>query len=155
VLMCLALARVKLFSERLNFSTDSPVAVVLLFDTSPSMEYGVNHKNRLDDARAKARELLADLPEGSKVAVFDSADLGGAWAKSVAEARAQVDRLQIRPGNAPVTRQIQQAFRLLESATRDDSAGGEAPPRVLLVFSDRTSPSWDDNEAKNLVRPPT
>ncbi|HKB41969.1 MAG TPA: VWA domain-containing protein, partial [Gemmataceae bacterium] len=155
VLMCLAMARLKLFDERLNFSTDSPVAVALLFDTSSSMEYNVNHKSRLDDAKAKAREFLAGLPEGSKVAVFDSADLGGEWAKSVAEARDQVERLQVRPGNAPLTRQVQQAFRLLESATREDDAGAAPPPRLLLVFSDRTQASWDDNEARGLVRPPT
>src|SRR5256714_11206735 len=33
-LICLALARPKLFSERLNLSTDRPAAAVLVFDTS-------------------------------------------------------------------------------------------------------------------------
>src|SRR4030088_2359514 len=37
--ICLALARPKLFSERLSFSRDRPVAAVLIFDTSYSMEY--------------------------------------------------------------------------------------------------------------------
>src|SRR5437660_6823036 len=37
--VCLALARPKIFSERLNLSGDRPVAAVMLFDTSYSMEY--------------------------------------------------------------------------------------------------------------------
>src|SRR6266567_2806527 len=49
--VCLALARPKLFSERLNLSSERPVAVVLLFDTSYSMEYSVAGKTRLDDAK--------------------------------------------------------------------------------------------------------
>src|SRR3954453_7875446 len=38
-LLCLALSRPRLFSERLNLSTDRPAAAVLVFDTSLSMEY--------------------------------------------------------------------------------------------------------------------
>jgi hypothetical protein len=153
-LMCLALARPKLFSERLSLTADSPVFVVMLFDTSPSMEYTVNHKGRLEEAKVRAREWLADLPDGSKVAVFDSADLGGEWAPSIAAARDQVEKLQVRPGNAPLTRQISQAYRLLESASRDHDTGDE-PPRLLYVFSDRTRACWDDNEARSLTPPQT
>ena len=64
--------------------SDTPLAVSLLIDTSSSMEYSINHKSRLDDAKLKARELLTDLPEGSKIAVFDSAETGGEWLPAVA-----------------------------------------------------------------------
>src|SRR5215831_16239337 len=37
--ICLALSRPKIFSERLNLGGDRPVAAVLLFDTSYSMQY--------------------------------------------------------------------------------------------------------------------
>src|ERR671936_812319 len=53
--ICLALARPKVFSERLNLSTDRPVAAVLLFDTSPSMEYVVGGQSRLDEAKRRAQ----------------------------------------------------------------------------------------------------
>src|SRR5213080_4806675 len=39
VAICLALARPKVFNERLNLGADQPVAAVLLFDTSASMQY--------------------------------------------------------------------------------------------------------------------
>ncbi len=154
-LMCLALARPRLFNEALSVGENSPVAVVLLFDTSPSMEYSVNHRSRLEEAKAKARDLFDYLPPGSKVAVFDSADLGGEWAQSPQDGRDRVERLAIRPGNAPLTRQVSQAYRLLESASRDDNPDGEPMPRFLYVFSDRTAASWDDIEARSLAQPPT
>src|SRR5579884_1932986 len=56
--LCLALARPRLFSQRLHFCSDSPVAVALVFDTSPSMEYRVADRSRLDEAKRRANELL-------------------------------------------------------------------------------------------------
>src|SRR5436190_8392401 len=51
-LMCLALARPKLFSDRFGFLGDEQAAVVVLvLDTSPSMEYTAGGKTRLGDAR--------------------------------------------------------------------------------------------------------
>ena len=41
-LICLALARPKVFNEALKLGSDRPVAAVLVFDTSPSMEYIVS-----------------------------------------------------------------------------------------------------------------
>src|SRR4051794_21541850 len=70
-LMCLALARPKLFSDRFGFLGDEQAAtVVLVIDTSPSMEYTVAGNKRLDDAKARATELLDDLGEASRVTVL-------------------------------------------------------------------------------------
>src|SRR5271167_4872029 len=61
-LLCLALVRPAI------------TGAVLLIDTSYSMEYAVAGKTRLDEAKRRAAELLDELPDGSKVAVLDSAD---------------------------------------------------------------------------------
>src|SRR5579884_95294 len=104
--LCLALARPRLFSQRLSISSDSPVAVALVFDTSLSMEYRQAERSRLDDAKRRANELLDELPEGSRVAVLDSAELGGEWVTSLARARDLIANLRLRPANAPVSRQV-------------------------------------------------
>src|SRR2546423_15287620 len=67
--LCLALSRPRVFSERLQISSDRAAAVVLVFDTSFSMEYSVGGKSRLDEAKRRALELLDELPEGSRGAV--------------------------------------------------------------------------------------
>ena len=106
-------------SQRLNLSSDSPVAVVLVFDTSCSMEYRLADRGRLDDAKRRAGELLDQLPEGSRLAVLDSADLGGEWVTSLSRARELVANLRLRPANAPVTRQLAQAYRLLDALAQE------------------------------------
>src|SRR4051794_37212495 len=90
-LMCLALARPKLFSGRLGFLGDEQAAtVVLVVDTSPSMEYTAGGKTRLEDAKARALELLDEVGEASRIAVLDSAEPTAEWALSRAAARERV-----------------------------------------------------------------
>ena len=73
--MVLALARPQLFSEASAFSSERPVAAVLVFDTSASMDYrSSDGVSRLDEAKKRGQELLDELPQGSRVAVLDSAD---------------------------------------------------------------------------------
>jgi hypothetical protein len=150
--ICLALARPKLFSNRLGIGSDRPVAAVLLFDTSLSMGYQVSKQTRLDEAKKRALELLESLPADSRIAVFDSAEPGGDWLTRP-EAEKRITELKLRPVNAAVTRQIGQAYRLLKELDQEQSDASEAMPRILCVFSDRTQACWDANEAKALHPP--
>src|SRR5437879_5854062 len=124
--ICLALARPKIFSNRLNILGERPVAAVLAFDTSYSMGYMSGGSNRLDAAKKRAGELLNELPEGSRIAVLDTAEPGGEWLPSLALARERIAALKLRPANNPVTSRLAEAYRLLadldqETDTQDDS----------------------------------
>jgi hypothetical protein len=161
--VCLALARPVLravnpyllhfFADRLHVRLDRPAAVVLLFDTSASMEYKVGERTRLDEARRRALELLDELPEGSRVAVLDSAEAGGEWSPSPALARERVNDLRVRYPSPAVTRQVNAAYRLLADLEKDQEGYGEVPPRFLYVFSDRAEACWDANDVKG-IQPP-
>src|SRR5438874_9924580 len=71
-LMCVALARPRLFSDRFGgLGADQAAIVVLVLDTSPSMEYTVAGTTRLAEAKARALELLDELGESRRVAVLD------------------------------------------------------------------------------------
>ena len=150
--VCLALARPKLFSNRLGIGSDRPVAAVLLFDTSLSMGYQVSKQTRLEEAKKRALELLATLPNESRIAVLDSAEPGGDWLNR-AQAEERITGLKLRPVNAPVTRQIGQAYRMFGDLDKEQGEASEALPRILCVFSDRTTASWDPSEAKALHGP--
>jgi hypothetical protein len=152
-IVCLALARPKLFSDRLHIGSDRPAAAILVFDTSMSMGYEVSKQTRLDDAKKRALELLDELPADSRVAVLDSAEPGGEWLPSLAKAREQITTLKLRPVNAPVTRQIGQAYRLLNALDQGQDDSSEPMPRFLYVFSDRTTACWDASEVKGLQQP--
>jgi hypothetical protein len=152
--LCLALVRPALTGGVLPpITPDRPVSAVLLIDTSYSMEYNSGGKSRLDEARRRAGELLDELPDGSKVAVLDSAEAGGEWQLSAAQARDRVAGLKLRHDNAPLTRQIEQAYRLFAELDRTQENPAEAPPKALYVFSDRTRGCWDEAAAKALTQP--
>ncbi len=152
--LCLALARPSLTGGALgSLAPDRPVSAVLLIDTSYSMEYAADGKTtRLDDARRRAGELLDDLPEGSQVAVLDSAEVGGR-PESVARARDHIAGLKLRHDNAPLTRQIERAYGLFADLDRAQEGGAEAP-HLLYVISDRTRGCWDEAAAAGLKAPP-
>lgn len=150
IAMCLALARPKVFSERLNLGGDRPVAAVMVFDTSYSMGYESGGETRLDAARRRAQELLDELPEGSKVAVLDTAEPGGEWLPTLSLARDRISGLRLRPANGPVTGRLGEAYRLLADLDQATEIGQEALPRFLYVFSDRTQESWERNHSKDL-----
>ena len=148
--LCFALARPRLASSRVPFGGEQAVAAVFVFDTSASMEYTVGDTTtRLDDAKRRADELLNDLSATSQIAVFDTADDPGDdsddWLTS-GQLRSRIDGLRIRPANAPVNRQIERAYRLLQQLGDAE----DAPPRFLFVFSDRTRESWDASAAKKM-----
>jgi hypothetical protein len=154
-LICLALARPKLQSENAIsiIGTGQPVAMVLLVDTSYSMDYKVAGRSRLDEAKRRVMELLADLPEGSRVAVFDSAEAGGEWSLRLAQARERAAALKPRFANAPLTRQLEQAYRLFDQLERERGTAEEPLPRLLYLFSDRTQECWDAAQAANMKQP--
>ena len=71
-LMALALARPRVYSEVPLGDESQPMALGLVFDTSLSMEYKDKDKTRLDEAKERAKEIIAKVPESSLVFVVDS-----------------------------------------------------------------------------------
>lgn len=142
--LCLALARPRVAAERLGtlFGNDRPIAAVLIFDTSASMEYNAAGRTRLDEAKQRTRELLDEMDAGSQIALLDSGDdagEGGAEWMSPTLVQTRLDSLHIRPTNAALNRQLDRALRLLEKV----GEGEDPPPRFVYLFSDRTRACWD------------
>jgi hypothetical protein len=148
--LCLALARPRILGGQWALSGERPVAAVLVVDTSPSMDFNVAGVSRLDEARRRARELLDEMPDGSQVAVLDSADdaAGGPDWLPPGTAPTRLAALRTRPANSPLNHAVERGFRLLAQL----GDGEEVPPRFLYVFSDRTRASWDP--ALRPTRPP-
>ena len=120
----------------------------MLFDTRPSMEYCAGDGvSRLEEARKRGLELLDQLPTESRVAVLDSADAWPGletapqrvWCQNLSQAQERIKGLQLNPANAPVTRRLEEAYRLLAdlAMNKDDLRAGQLP-RLIFVFSDRT-----------------
>lgn len=148
-LMCLALARPRLFSERLSgLNTERAAAVALVIDTSPTMGYQTGGRSRLDEAKSRAMELLDELGPSSRVAIIDSSEPAGEWLPSVAVARERIAGLEPKAANTPMTSAFESALRLIQKLEPD--SGGDVLPRFIYVISDRTPNSWDNDRIADL-----
>lgn len=156
VLLCLALARPRMLHEQLGLlDRERPVTLMLVFDTSPSMEYKHSDMTRLELAKKRGLELLDQLPDDSRILMIDSAEpdptVRDDWHKSLDKARQQINRLTIRPSPAPVTKAIESALgRMDEWDRQGEDPVGQRYPRFLCVFSDRTQGCWDHNHAMKI-----
>ncbi len=156
VAICLALARPKLFHAGLNIQTDRAVAAILLFDTSMSMEYKTSDGlTRLEEAKKHALELLAELPDGSRLAILDTADPSPVsksdWLGSLPRARERIQALKLKPANHSVSQRLENAQRLFAALAGDkDDDLGRQLPRFLAVFSDRTKGCWESDQRMTL-----
>jgi hypothetical protein len=134
LIICAALARPLVSGGPAELATDAPLAVILVFDTSPSMEYEHEGKTRLEDAKERAARFLDGLPAASQVAVVDTAESGVQFV-AVRDAQALVKNRRPRAYNRPVTSSLEDVFRSLEKSPPD-------LPLFLVIFSDRTAGSW-------------
>src|SRR5438552_8712054 len=154
--ICLALARPRVLNERLNIAADQPVAAVMIFDTSFSMGYTTAGKTRLELAVEHGLQLLQDFPDGSRIAVLDTADQVGDWLSPVGAAkelaRERIAGLELRPISFPLTSQLATAYDLLGRQEFDPDNAEETVPKFLYVFSDRTEACWDARLVEGLKR---
>ena len=151
-LFCLALYQPTLLSDRLNISGQQPVAVVIVIDTSPSTGYTDNGKTRLDEEKRRALELLEELPEKSPVAVITTDDPTAHWLPSLTEARKRINDIkEPRGGGQPITSALGTAYQLFRTVEQEAEAT-EALPRLVAIFTDRTTASWDATRAEDLKK---
>ena len=137
----------------INLSGEQPVAAVLLIDTSPSMGYKAGTTTRLDEARRRALDFLDELPKGSRVAVLDPNDPLPTWEPTPLEARKRIEGLKEPAGSAPpVASALAAAYQLLKTVDADAGEEGDPLPRLIAVFSDRTSSCWDASRVEELKK---
>jgi len=153
--ICLALARPRVLSERLNIGADQPVAAVMIFDTSFSMGYVAGGKTRLEAAIEQGLNVLKTFPDGSRIAVLDTSEQGGEWLAPIGSAkelaREKIAGLDLKPVGFPVTSQLSTALEML-SRQHLNAGSEEAVPRFIYVFSDRTEACWDVGSVESLKR---
>jgi hypothetical protein len=134
-LMALALARPRLWSRTTLGDAEVPAAMALVFDTSLSMGYQERDKTRLDEAKERARAILAKAHEASRVTVIDSAEPVAPPPVSPAAARKRIDELAIRDVNRPLNAAVGGAYRAVADA--------EQPRREVYVLTDLARSAWE------------
>jgi Aerotolerance regulator N-terminal len=141
-LMALALARPRVYSEVPLGDESQPIALGLVFDTSLSMEYKDKDKTRLEEAKARAKEIIAKIPDSSLVFVVDSGVPGVPIARSPAAAVKEIESLVIRPVNRPLNSALGQVYPVVAECER--------PVHAVYVLTDLARTSWRAEPAEGL-----
>lgn len=151
-LFALALYQPTLLSEGLNIHGEQPVAAAIVIDTSPSMGYVFNEKSRLEEAKRRALELLDELPDGSRIAIIDTAEPGGEWLRSKDEARSRLNNLEKPSGiSQSVSSALTTAYALFKTVDQETEST-EPLPRLVAVFTDRAAACWDAGRTEDLKK---
>lgn len=163
-LFCLTLYQPSVLSSGLiDLSGRQPLAVVLVIDTSPSMGYAEGNKSNLEEACARATELINDLPDGSRIAIVETGDPGGDWLPSASDARTKLSEIAKKapkPGqhsaaagsSQSVSASLVHAYQLLKTVDEQSDTQGETLPRLVAIFTDRAASSWDVSRADDLKK---
>jgi hypothetical protein len=138
-----------------------PVAAVMLFDTSLSMQYKHESKTRLEVAQDIAARHIGSMPRGSRVAVCDTAgesqirfssDLGGAAKR--------ISGVSVHTINRPLDDRVLAALEAqvadheqTDSATGStpDTAGNDGIVREVYVFTDLAASAWRKETSARLL----
>ncbi len=130
-----------------------PVAAVLIFDTSLSMNYLHGGQSRLQVAQDLAADHLETLPSGSRVAVVgtDEIDPVLIFQQTLASAQTRLRSLKTKPVSVPLNDRIRRALLFQEKDRQDVmlEQGSVAEDlrrdrflRRIYVFTDLSRTAW-------------
>ena len=102
------------------------------------MDYTERDKTRLDEAKARALELLSKSHESSQVFVIDSAEPGAPVGLSPAAARKRVEGRSTVAVNRPLNAAMATAYKLVAASDR--------ARREVFVLTDFARSAWEPGQ---------
>ncbi|MDD3585849.1 MAG: BatA domain-containing protein [Thermoguttaceae bacterium] len=115
-------------------SSEAPVAMAFVFDTSVRMEYKFDNKTSLDRARETALKIISSIPPESQIAVLNSTTENDSFQVDLLAAQERIERLETHAGGRTVSESVLKAIDLLATST--------CSHRELFVLTDCTLPGW-------------
>lgn len=119
--------------------TTAPVAVGIILDTSPSMNYVAANQSRLQAAKDMASWILNRMPSDSHVGVFTGVPIGS-LAQSPQGAITQLGRINQTTGRVDLLERLRVALDLV----LDDPL----ERREIYILTDMNSASWGSSKAE-------
>jgi hypothetical protein len=112
----------------------APVGAVLVFDTSPRMQYLRENRSRLDEAQEISLWLVKQLPAASEVAVVDSRPGSVVFAVDLAAAQRSIERLESTTVPLPMTTMLHTAVQLAQTSAKSR--------KEVYLFTDLSRAAW-------------
>ena len=117
-------------------SQESPVAAVIVIDTSPRMGYVVANQTRLAEAQEHALWLLEQFPKDSRVGVLGSQRVPASFQVDVLAARERIERLSTVITGRSLLESLTEGTRLLKQC--------ELNRKEIYLITDMTEPGWPE-----------
>jgi hypothetical protein len=151
VLLGVALARPTLrWLAAGSFGTqESPVAAVIIVDTSPRMEYIAANKTRLAEAQEHALWLLEQFPKDSRVAVLGSQRVPASFQVDLLAARERIERLSTVMTGRSLLESLTEGAKLLNGG-HGVTALPQLERREIYIITDMTEPGWPETMLPSL-----
>jgi hypothetical protein len=133
-----------------------PVAAVMLFDTSLSMQYRHESRTRLEVTQEIATRHLGSLPRSSRVAVSDtSGDAPIRFQGDLSAANKRVAALNVQPVSRPLEDRLLAAIEaqlddLERTAGTVEARGTVDVLREIYVFTDLAASAWRKDDTPRL-----
>jgi Aerotolerance regulator N-terminal len=133
-----------------------PVAAVMLFDTSLSMQYRHESRTRLEMAQGIATRHLGSLPRSSRVAIGDTTGESPIrFQGEISAANKQIAALGVSPIARPLDDRLLAAIEAqIEDQERDSSPGSGSKAvdllREIYVFTDLAASAWRKDDSPRL-----
>lgn len=123
---------------------ESPVAAVLIVDTSPRMQYRQDNQARLEVAQETAYWLMKQFPRDSEIAVLDAHPGPASFAVDPATAQKMVERLQPTGIPTPLVDVLERGVQLAVSSKKTR--------KEVYVLTDLAKQAWTSDSAAVLQR---
>jgi len=117
-------------------SRESPVAAVIVIDTSPRMGYVAANKTRLAEAQEHALWLLEQFPKDSRVAVLGSQRVPASFQVDLLAARERIERLSTVVTGRSLLESLAEGARLLQQTDQER--------QEIYLMTDMTEPGWPE-----------
>lgn len=115
----------------------APVAVAMIIDNGPTLDYQANNQSRLEAAKEMAQWILSELPVDSRVGVLIGAPVSS-LSLDPAAAEAQVKMTETRAGHVDLLSRIRTSLDLVLKS--------ELERKEIYVITDLMASSWSSAE---------
>lgn len=121
-------------------SQNAPVAAVIVFDNSVRMDYRINNKTRLEEAKEYSLRILSQLPRNSQIAILNSTSELDSFQIDFLAAKEKINQMTPVAQGRSILESVLEAVQLLQTST--------LTRREMFILTDRSDVSWTNSIKK-------
>jgi len=131
-------------SAQLLGDDQAPVAALIVFDTSPRMDYKTQNQTRLEAGKEIGEWLIGQLPAESQVCVLPTNNDRPFFSVDVAAAQRRLENLELNFSGTTIVRAMLDGLQILNKSPQER--------KEIYVITDLTRQSWAGENPRALLK---